>query len=87
MSETNEEKLDRVRLMAGGDPTWDLSSNDLAALKHVMAELDRLQAIEREYSLCRDRVAEIASRESEQHAEQQREINRLQAIVDRLKSV
>lgn len=47
-------------------------------------ELDRLLAIESEYNRCRERVAEIASRESEQHAEQRREIDRLRAIVDQL---
>ena len=51
-------------------------------MQEAADELDRLLAIEREYNICRDRVAEIASRESEQHVEQRREIDRLQAIVD-----
>lgn len=45
MSETESEKLNRVRIMASGDPTWDLSHYDTDALKYVLAELDRLQAI------------------------------------------
>lgn len=41
MSETWEEQLSRVRMMAtqeGG--TWDLSDNDRAALQAVLARLD-----------------------------------------------
>ncbi len=43
--ETYEEQLSRVQLMASGDPTWDLSENDMAALNAV---LDRLGAVESE---------------------------------------
>lgn len=34
------DQLSRVRLMASGDPTWDLSPNDLAALTAVLERLD-----------------------------------------------
>ncbi len=37
--ETHSEQIDRVRLMAEGDETWDLSGNDCAALKALL--LDR----------------------------------------------
>jgi|1185.fasta_scaffold2042369_2 hypothetical protein len=41
--EAYEEQLDRVKLMAAGDDTWDLSLNDTAAL---MAVVTRLEAVE-----------------------------------------
>jgi hypothetical protein len=37
-----DEQLSRVRLMASGAPTWDLSENDLAALQAVLEDRDRL---------------------------------------------
>lgn len=40
--ETLLECLERVDLMADGDPTWDLSDNDRHALKQVLAQLTRL---------------------------------------------
>lgn len=39
-----DEDFDRVRLMASGDPTWDLSGNDLKALSAVVIEVDALRA-------------------------------------------
>ena len=45
MSESSEEKLNRVRLMASGDPTWDLSPNDVEALRYLLTELGRLKEI------------------------------------------
>lgn len=44
MSESFDDQLSRVELMAAGDPTWDLSPNDLAALQAVLAEVERLRA-------------------------------------------
>ena len=38
MPESSDEMLDRVRLMADGDPKWDLSDNDVAALKYVLGQ-------------------------------------------------
>lgn len=38
--ETYSEQLERVKLMASGDPTWDLSENDIAALKAVLARAE-----------------------------------------------
>jgi hypothetical protein len=38
MSETLDEKLSRVEMMASGDATWDLSQNDLAALRAVLKD-------------------------------------------------
>ena len=40
MSESLPEQIARVHQMAKGDPTWDLSENDLAALRTVLAERD-----------------------------------------------
>ena len=38
MSESFEDKLSRVEQMASGSETWDLSDNDIAALKAVLAD-------------------------------------------------
>jgi hypothetical protein len=47
MSETFQEQLARVEMMAEGHDTWDLSDNDTAALKAVLAERsDLLEALE-----------------------------------------
>ena len=43
--ESNKDKLSRVRQMSTGDPTWDLSPNDLAALKYVSDDNARLRAM------------------------------------------
>lgn len=41
MAESDDEKLDRVRLMSKDNgETWDLSPNDRAALKYVLSRLD-----------------------------------------------
>lgn len=45
MSEPYSEQLARVRLMASGSPTWDLSPNDLAALNAVLQHLDMRDAM------------------------------------------
>ena len=37
MPENSAEMFDRVRLMARIDTDWDLSDNDTAALRHVLA--------------------------------------------------
>lgn len=37
------EPLSRVRMMADDDLTWDLSKNDIAALKWVLAALDEMR--------------------------------------------
>ena len=34
----NAEQLLRIELMATGDPTWDLSENDIEAIKAILAE-------------------------------------------------
>jgi hypothetical protein len=39
-SETFEEQLDRLNLMADGDSQWDLSDNDRAAIKAVLVKLE-----------------------------------------------
>jgi hypothetical protein len=41
MAESYEDQLARVRAMATGAGTWDLSDNDLAALRAVLAEMGR----------------------------------------------
>ncbi len=45
MPEPFDSQLSRVRQMADGDPQWDLSPNDQAALRAVLDELDRLNGI------------------------------------------
>lgn len=40
MSESMTEQIERVRGMASGDATWDLSENDIAALKTVLERHD-----------------------------------------------
>lgn len=42
MSEEYDDQLSRVRLMSQGDPTWDLSPNDVAALKAVLSRASML---------------------------------------------
>jgi hypothetical protein len=49
MTESPDKMLARVRQMAGGSPTWDLSPNDLAALRHVLSIIDAITA-DRGYS-------------------------------------
>jgi hypothetical protein len=44
MTETYVEQLERVRGMAAGEPTWDLSDNDTAALRAVLDRLGFLEA-------------------------------------------
>ena len=44
MSESDADKMSRVRLMASGSATWDLSRNDIAALKFVLVSLDAAES-------------------------------------------
>ena len=37
--------LERVKLMAGEDPTWDLSPNDIAALHNLIVEVEAARAL------------------------------------------
>lgn len=39
--ESPADKLSRLELMASGDPKWDLSDNDLAALRYGMGIIKR----------------------------------------------
>ena len=39
------EQVSRVRQMAAGSPTWDLSPSDVAALKAIMDRLDDLEKL------------------------------------------
>jgi hypothetical protein len=41
MPESFENQLSRVEGMASGDPTWDLSPNDQAALKSLLVVRNR----------------------------------------------
>lgn len=41
MPESFEDQLSRVQQMASGSPTWDLSPNDIAALKAVLTNFNR----------------------------------------------
>lgn len=54
MSETYKEQYERVRLMASGDETWDLSDSDTSALTAVLARLDSLEKAlaDQQYVVC-----------------------------------
>ena len=39
-NESFSEQVERVKSMARGDGTWDLSDNDQAALKAILAKLE-----------------------------------------------
>lgn len=41
VQESFEDQLSRVQQMASGSPTWDLSPNDIAALKAVLVNFNR----------------------------------------------
>lgn len=46
MSESYEEQLNRLNLMADDDgTTWDLSDNDQAAISAILDRLDELEAL------------------------------------------
>ena len=45
MPESADEMLSRVKLMASGDPQWDLSPNDQAAITYVLKKVEDLEAI------------------------------------------
>ena len=51
MDEKLQEHLSRVELMATGDETWDLSDNDLTALKAVLQYIKELEDALSEYQL------------------------------------
>lgn len=53
--ESIKERVERVRGMASGDPTWDLSENDIAALKTV---LERHDAAEKAVLYLAQRIGE-----------------------------
>ena len=44
MPEDFDAQLSRIRLMAEGDPTWDLSPDDTAALAELLSRWDGLTA-------------------------------------------
>lgn len=48
LSESYEEQLSRVRLMASGSETWDLSENDTTALRAVLDRLDSAEKLREE---------------------------------------
>jgi hypothetical protein len=45
LAQARAEQFDRVELMASGHESWDLSQNDLAALRMVLAEVAQLRAL------------------------------------------
>jgi hypothetical protein len=45
MKESQAEMLDRVNQMASGSETWDLSDNDLEALRYVLSELRTVRGL------------------------------------------
>lgn len=64
-TEDFEDQLSRVRLMASGDPTWDLSPNDQAALTAVLNRLkeaeDAIEKLPKWMNLCRRAVSGLKS--------------------------
>jgi len=64
--ESPKDKMARLELMAEGEPTWDLSDNDRAAIQYA---LDRIKALERELAdkeAARLQWAETAARYRQQ---------------------
>ena len=45
MSESFDDQLSRIELMASGDPTWDLSPNDCGALNAVLDDRQGLKSV------------------------------------------
>jgi hypothetical protein len=45
--ESDQEMRDRLEMMAAGDPTWDLSDNDKAAIAWVLERDARLRGLEK----------------------------------------
>ena len=43
--DTLDEQVSRITLMAAGDPTWDLSPKDCAALAAILAEREELLSV------------------------------------------
>lgn len=43
MSRPSQDQLERLQLMSEGNPTWDLSENDCAAIAAVLADNKRLR--------------------------------------------
>lgn len=52
MAESFEDQLSRVEQMATGDPTWDLSDNDIAALQAVLSDRRKLLMITKSAPAC-----------------------------------
>lgn len=50
MTQTREDAISRLRLMADGNPKWDLSDNDRAAIKILLEENEKLRVALREAS-------------------------------------
>lgn len=43
LAESFDDMLTRLRAMASGDPTWDLSKKDRYAIQYALEELQRLE--------------------------------------------
>lgn len=88
MSESPKEMMGRVRAMAAGGETWDLSDNDLAALRHVLKMHDAHKAVAGDY---RDDLIACGEAAGLRHAETPTEIvkaiGRLQRLLPALLAV
>ena len=63
--ESDEEKLERLEMMTEDHGTWDLSKNDIAAIRYALDEIKILQeccriTLSRGCDLGYDRVRELA---------------------------
>jgi hypothetical protein len=45
MSESDADNISRLELMGSGDPTWDLSKNDTAAIRFALDEIRSAKAV------------------------------------------
>ncbi len=74
--ESKSDMLRRVRMMADGNPTWDLSDNDTRALQHVLAERHQFkQASDLADKRIRELETELAeAREDSERLEKARSI-------------
>jgi hypothetical protein len=59
MDEKLQEHINRVKLIATGNETWDLSDNDLAALNAILQYIKELEDALSEYQLRESLAGEV----------------------------
>jgi hypothetical protein len=62
-----DEQLERVKLMAAGSPTWDLSDNDLAALSALLTQVTELTKENNALKIAKRRIEESLARTRENY--------------------